>query len=93
MEKMITVGELASLLGVPSSWIYERTRKGGREGIPHTRLGKYIRFSPEQVREFLEKHRSGAPEPRVEHAPIVTDSGRRSESWYTRSAQIANRRR
>ena len=50
--KFYTVKDLADMLSVPESWIYERTRK---RLIPHTRAGKYIRFSEDDIREFIEK--------------------------------------
>lgn len=40
-ERFATVKETAVFLGVPESWIYERTRKGA---IPVIKLGKYVRF-------------------------------------------------
>ena len=56
--KMLTVKELAGILNVPASWIYERTRKGSNDRIPHIRVGKYIRFPEDMVREFLERLKS-----------------------------------
>jgi excisionase family DNA binding protein len=40
--KYYTVEDLAAILKVPVTWIYERTRKNV---IPHHRFGKYIRFT------------------------------------------------
>ncbi|MBI4591455.1 MAG: helix-turn-helix domain-containing protein [Candidatus Rokubacteria bacterium] len=40
-EELLTLDEVAQLLKVPKSWIYERTR---RKLIPHVKLGKYLRF-------------------------------------------------
>ena len=40
-DELLTLDEAATLLKVPKSWIYERTRKGA---IPHLKLGKYLRF-------------------------------------------------
>ena len=48
--KLIDVRELAALLHVPVSWLYERTRAGA---IPCIRLGKYIRFNPQEVLAFF----------------------------------------
>ena len=50
--RLITVQEMAKILGVPVSWLYQRTRLGP-ETIPFIRVGKYIRFSPEEVVAFL----------------------------------------
>jgi len=47
-KKLLTVEELAEILSVPKSWIYDRTRQG-QEAIPHHRFGKYVRFDYEQV--------------------------------------------
>jgi excisionase family DNA binding protein len=39
--ELLTIDEVAALLKVPKSWIYERARNGA---IPHLKLGKYLRF-------------------------------------------------
>ncbi len=49
---LITVDELASMLQVPKSWIYDRTRDGR---IPCIKVGKYIRFDLNEVKSWLEK--------------------------------------
>ncbi len=53
MEKLLTVQELAELLNVPVSWIYDRTRSGGPGHIPHYKIGKYLRFAEEEVMDYL----------------------------------------
>lgn len=50
---LVTPQELAAILKVPVSWIYQRTRLG-QEAIPHLRVGRYVRFNPQQVIAFLE---------------------------------------
>jgi len=50
--ELITVKELAAILRVPVSWIYERTAKGSGS-IPHVRFGKYIRFDSKEVIDFF----------------------------------------
>ena len=54
-EELITVQDLAKRLNVPVSWIYQRTRRG-QHSIPHMKLGKYVRFSWQQVVEFLQEN-------------------------------------
>jgi excisionase family DNA binding protein len=54
-ERLITVEELADKINVPVSWIYQRTRLGPK-AIPHVRIGKYIRFNPDEVVEFFRKN-------------------------------------
>ena len=49
---LATVDELARILNVPKTWIYERTRQG-RSAIPFVRLGSYVRFNPEEVIGFF----------------------------------------
>ncbi len=48
--RLIDVRELAQILNVPISWLYERTRKGT---IPSIRVGKYVRFNPQEVLAFF----------------------------------------
>ena len=50
---LVTPHELAEILRVRVSWIYQRTRLG-QEAIPHLRVGRYVRFDPQQVIAFLE---------------------------------------
>ena len=44
--RLVNVEEMASILGVPTSWLYQRTRLNA---IPCVRVGKYVRFKPEEV--------------------------------------------
>jgi excisionase family DNA binding protein len=56
---LVTPRELAAILKVPVSWIYQRTRLGP-EALPFIRVGRYVRFDPQQVIAFLEmKGRTG----------------------------------
>lgn len=61
--RFLSIEELAEFLGVPRTWIYERTRKKGPEMIPHIKLGKYIRFNPESpaFQKWLNSHEKVAP--------------------------------
>lgn len=43
-DTLLTVGEVAEILRVPCSWVYEQTRERCRDRIPGIRLGKYWRF-------------------------------------------------
>jgi excisionase family DNA binding protein len=47
----LTVDEAAERLGVKRSWIYERTR---RNTIPHRKLGKFVRFTEQDIRAIAE---------------------------------------
>ena len=55
--KLVNVQEMARILGVAESWLYERTRRGPK-AIPLVRLGKYVRFRPDQVVKFFEAQRA-----------------------------------
>ncbi len=54
VEKLVDVREMARLLNVPVSWLYERTRLGT---IPCIRIGKYVRFEPAEVLAFFRKQK------------------------------------
>ena len=58
-DEFLNIEELSQFLGVPKSWIYERTRRGE---IPHTKLGKYLRFNTQEIREWLKKYQRGVVE-------------------------------
>ena len=51
-KRLATPQELAEILGVPVSWIYDRTRLG-QSAIPHVKVGKYVRFDVYAVLQFL----------------------------------------
>ena len=51
-KQLVTVKELAQILRVKPSWIYEQTRLNA---IPFIRIGKYVRFYPDQVLRFFEE--------------------------------------
>jgi excisionase family DNA binding protein len=62
---LLTVGEVAELLQVPVSWVYEQTRRRCPGRIPGFRLGKYWRFTPEDVTAWLAAKRTND----YHHAP------------------------
>ena len=55
VDRLIGVNELAEFLGVPSSWIYTRTRETGPDTIPRLRVGKYVKFRIDEVMDWLNK--------------------------------------
>ena len=59
VTKLLTVKELAQIIGVPPSWVYQRTRIG-QEAIPHVKFGKYVRFDAHEVIAFFEKKEAPA---------------------------------
>lgn len=53
----MSISEVARALNVPVSWVYGRTRRRGKERIPHIKLGKYLRFENTQVQEWVKELR------------------------------------
>jgi len=60
VEELLTIDEIAALLKVPKSWIYERTRRRGAERLPYIKLGKYLRFEESGIRAYLNRNRKSA---------------------------------
>ena len=52
-ETFLTLDELALRLKVKKSWIYSRTRESGPNSIPRIKIGKYLRFNWQEVRDWL----------------------------------------
>ena len=52
VQGLVNADEIARILNVPKTWIYERTRQG-QKAIPFIRLGAYVRFQPEVVINFF----------------------------------------
>ena len=57
-EKLLTVQEVAQILKVSPSWVYEHTRERCPDRIPGIRLGKYWRFVEEDVLAWLATKRT-----------------------------------
>jgi excisionase family DNA binding protein len=60
--ELLTVDDVAALLRVSKSWVYEHTRSRGAprsERLPHVKIGKYVRFDPRLVRAFIDRHMTG----------------------------------
>jgi excisionase family DNA binding protein len=55
---LLTVREVAKLLRLPVSWVYEHTRQNCMDRIPGFRLGKYWRFIEEDVTAWLAARRT-----------------------------------
>jgi excisionase family DNA binding protein len=59
VERLLSPGDVARLLQVPRSWVYERTRERSQDRLPGFRLGKYWRFRSSDVLAWLERQRQG----------------------------------
>jgi excisionase family DNA binding protein len=47
---LMTASEVAELLGVPVSWVYEQSRRGR---IPTVTLGRYRRYRRDAIEEWI----------------------------------------
>lgn len=56
---LLTVGDVAGILRVPISWVYQRTRSRTKNRIPGFRLGKYWRFRESDVLAWIERQKCG----------------------------------
>lgn len=52
LEPFLNAEDVAKLLRVETAFIYAQARA---RKIPSTRLGKYVRFSPLQIRKWLDR--------------------------------------
>jgi excisionase family DNA binding protein len=59
MNPLLTAGDVAELLSVPKSWVYAEARAGR---LPHIKIGRYRRFSPASVEEWINRLERG-PKP------------------------------
>jgi excisionase family DNA binding protein len=58
-DPLLTIKEVAELLRVPISWVYGRTRKRALDRLPGYRLGKYWRFSENEVLAWVKCQHGG----------------------------------
>lgn len=62
-SQLWTAEQVAKVLQVPRSWIYEQSRirveSGGARGIPTVTLGKYRRYRPAAIRDYVEQLERG----------------------------------
>jgi excisionase family DNA binding protein len=52
---LLTVQEAAALLHVPVSWVYEHTRRGAPDALPVVKVGKYVRFRPSDLLDYIDR--------------------------------------
>lgn len=53
---LLTAAQVAKLLGVPTSWVYEQSRRGR---IPTVTLGRYRRYRAEAIEAWVEELEGG----------------------------------
>lgn len=57
VSPLLSVEEVALLLNVPRKWVYRRIGLKPPNGIPHLKVGKYVRFKESDIRDYLERLR------------------------------------
>ena len=57
LDELLTVDDVAALLKVSRSWVYEHTRRRvpHMDRLPFVKIGKYVRFQSRAVGDFLAK--------------------------------------
>jgi excisionase family DNA binding protein len=53
-DTLLTIQDVADLLRVKVTWVYDRLRRTERDRIPGFRLGKYWRFRRAEVLAWLD---------------------------------------
>lgn len=66
---LLNVDQVCAVLNVKKDWLYDEV-KGGR--VPHLRLGRAIRFRPDDLAEWLEAHVRRI-EPSIVEASVTED--------------------
>ncbi len=56
-SSLLTASDVADLLGVPESWVYEQSRRGR---IPTVTLGRYRRYRREAIEAWIAEIEAGA---------------------------------
>lgn len=57
IDRLLTVAEVAALLNVTCKWVYRRAALEPPAGIPHVKVGKYLRFLEDDLRNYVERLR------------------------------------
>jgi len=55
-EMLVGVKDLAQKYGPKASWWYQAAERGE---VPSYKLGKYVRFKPSEIEQWLKSRRSG----------------------------------
>jgi hypothetical protein len=64
LEDLLTADEVAQIVKLPTSWVYEQSRlwirTRGAEGIPTVTLGRYRRYRPDAIGSWIRAQEHGA---------------------------------
>ena len=87
MESMMTVRQVAELLGVHENWVYDQAASGE---LPSYKLGGTRRFDPDELRGWIAGHREAERDVPAKQKPTQTKKRRRrkatgrQEDWQPR---------
>jgi excisionase family DNA binding protein len=86
MESMMTVRQVAELLGVHENWVYDQAASGE---LPSYKVGWARRFDPDELRGWIAEHREaeGKQPERHERKPkrrTRTKAPKRPDDWQPR---------
>lgn len=56
MNRLIDAAEAAELLSVPKTWLLAEARA---DRVPHVRLGRYVRFDPDELATWARERTRG----------------------------------
>jgi excisionase family DNA binding protein len=83
MESMMTVRQVAELLGVHENWVYDQAASGE---LPSYKIGGTRRFDPDELRSWIaERRQSECNDPRR----ALSSSTKQSRPKATRRAEVA----
>ena len=69
-----TINDVATILGKQSGWVVKAARAGK---IPHEKVGRDYRFTPQDIADYLESVRVAATNPLARNARQVAATKRR----------------
>jgi excisionase family DNA binding protein len=88
MESMMTVRQVAELLGVHENWVYDQAASGE---LPSYKIGGTRRFDPDELRGWIAQHREPEngrqPRGRLTSKAIAAAAGRRGTQHAKRQAK------
>jgi excisionase family DNA binding protein len=59
MTTLLTVEQVAALLGMSEGWVYQHSCGARRPTLPSVKLGRAVRFRLESVQEFVSQMERG----------------------------------
>ena len=72
MGRLLTAEQVATMLGVPKSWVYEQNRRGA---IPCVTLGRYRRYRLEAIEDWIKQQEGSTRECSEALVPEKTPHG------------------